>query len=403
MTSEDLEFDGVDGGKLAPMVARLLGREQVEVVEWQWAPLSYDVYLPGRRLVRFTGQARVGGYRGARPGGERRPWALVLKLLRPHERLTAREDEKWRREAQAYASGILSDLPGGLAAPRALAIDTMADGSVWLWLEQVADLYGGRWGFGQFRQAAYHLGEFNGAYLGQRPLPDYPWLVRVWTELHSETHKIPGALAEIEQLAPERPVRQVFPNHSPEEMTSLLRDQPLFKEALNRLPTLLCHHDASQGNLFARRVVDVPAQTVAAIETVGTVAIDWESIGYGAFGADIATLVFGTIRRGLFPADDVDALDRAVFDGYLAGLRAVGWSGRAESVRLGFAAAIALRWFQLHGVLHMLTNPAIRPFRGTRQESPEEARRQFILLTKYLLARTEEARRLMTKTELNCA
>jgi hypothetical protein len=122
------------------------------------------------------------------------------------------------------------------------------------------------------------------------------------------------------------------------------------------------------------------------------VAIDWESIGYGTFGADIATLVFGTIRRGLFAPDQAERLDRVVFDGYLAGLQAVGWRGNAAAVRLGFAAAIALRWFQLHAVLQLLTNPVIGPFRGTTAEPPDEARRQFVWLTQYLLARAEEAR-----------
>jgi hypothetical protein len=238
----------------------------------------------------------------------------------------------------------------------------------------------------QFRQAAYHLGAFNGAYLGQRVLPTYPWLVRDWPELHSETARIPAALAEVAQLAGDPRVRATFPDHPAAEMVQLLRDQPRFKAALGRLPRLLSHHDAAQANLFARRGPDGAPQTVA---------IDWESIGYGTVGADIATLVFGTIRRGLFAADQVNGLDEVVFEGYLAGLQAVGWRGEAGAVRFGFAAAIALRWFQLHGVLRLLTTPDMRSVRGTTQEPPEEARRQFVLLTQYLLARAEEARGLL--------
>src|SRR5690349_10942871 len=142
-------------------------------------------------------------------------------------------------------------------------------------------------------------------------------------------------------------------------MARLLRDQPRFKAALGRLPVLLSHHDASQANLFARRGPDGAPQTVA---------IDWESVGYGTFGADIATLVFGTIRRGLFAADHAERLDQVVFEGYLGGLHAAGWRGEVALVRLGFAAAIALRWFQLHAVLRLLTNLDIRPFRGMTVE-----------------------------------
>jgi hypothetical protein len=374
----DFELDLVNDRALAPIVARALGRERVGVLQWRWRPIAYDVYLPGRRLVRFAGRATA--------GGELLEWAVVLKLVGPHSALTAGQDEKWRREVRAYASGLLGDLPGGLAAPRMLAINEADDGMVWLWLEHVVDEYGGRWGLEQFQQAAYHLGEFNGAYLGQRALPGYEWLVRRWTELQSETEKIPGALAEITRRAADRRVRAAFPDHSAEEMARLLRDQPRFKAALTRLPALLCHHDASQPNLFARRRTDGSAQTVA---------IDWESVGHGTFGADIASLVFGTIRRGLFQADSVDALDRAVFAGYLDGLRAAGWGGDPVFVRLGYAAAIALRWFLLHGVLRRLHHLEVRGLRGSMQEPEEEATRQFVLLTRYLLERADEARRLV--------
>ena len=377
-TDHDSELDAVDGTMLAPIVARAVGRAAVQLLAWHWTPLAYDAYLPGRRLVRFAGQAVADGVL--------LEWAVVLKLLRPDAGLTPRADTQWRREVQAYASGLLADLPGGLVAPQAFAVSAAPGGTVWLWLEQVVDMYGGRWDFVQFRQAAYHLGAFNGAYLGQRALPTDPWLVRHWPELHSETVKIPTALAEVERLAGDPRVRAAFPDHSPAEMAQLLRDQPRFKAALGQLPVLLSHHDASQANLFARRGSDGSAQTVA---------IDWESIGYGTFGADIATLVFGTIRRGRFAADRVERLDQVVFDGYLAGLQAAGWRGETVLARLGFVAAIALRWFQLQAVLRLLTNPDIRPVRGTTQEPPEEARRQFVVLTQYLLARAEEARGLL--------
>src|SRR4051812_46457902 len=94
----------------------------------------------------------------------------------------------------------------------------------------------------------------------------------------------------------------------------------------------------------------------------------WPSIGRASGMARSAPTLrhwsSARFRRGLFAADYVDLLDHAVFDGYLAGLAAAGWRGDPAPVRLGFAAAIALRWFQLHGVLRLLANPDIVPFRG---------------------------------------
>src|SRR5207237_402832 len=81
-----------------------------------------------------------------------------------------------KREALAYASGLLDDLPGGIAAPRCFAVEERTDESCWLWLEEVGDRHGSRWPLSQYARAARALGRFNGAYLAGRALPAYPWL-----------------------------------------------------------------------------------------------------------------------------------------------------------------------------------------------------------------------------------
>jgi hypothetical protein len=135
-----------------------------------------------------------------------------------------------------------------------------------------------------------------------------------WAEHHSVPAKIPEAVAHIRMLAADARVRRAFPVPVA-EMERLLLDQSMFVAFLDRLPRTLCHHDAAQANLFALQ------REGGAIETV---AIDWESIGHGALGAEIATLVFGTIRRGDFPAEQAANLDHEVFTGYLQGLRDAG-------------------------------------------------------------------------------
>lgn len=85
--------------------------------------------------------------------------------------------------------------------------------------------------------------------------------------------------------------------------------------------------------------------------------------------------------------------DRAVFASYLRGLRDAGWRGDRGLARLGFAAALALRWFVLHGTLRALVGgPEAR--RGTTGESVDDALRQLVLFTDYLLDRADEARAL---------
>lgn len=383
MVERDPQLGAVDGATLTPLVQRTLSRGEAELLEWRREPIAYDLYLPGRVLVRFNGTAAV--------ENKVVPWSLVLKLSRPHSGERAR-DEGGRREALAYRCSLLADVPGGLTAARALRVDEDDEGAVWLWLEDVADHYGRQWPLSQYGRAAYHLGQFNGAYLVSRPLPTFPWLVTSWTERHSELEKIPAGLAELERLLSDVRVLQAFAVPITEPMTRLLSDQPSFVEILARLPRTLCHHDAQRSNLFARHRADGELETVA---------IDWESVGDGTIGAEIATLVSGTIRRGDFPADQVSNLDQEVFTGYLRGLRDAGWRGDRELVRLGYAAALALRWFMLPATLRVLADPEAPAILGRVLEATRERTvEQFVLLSQFLLDRADEARALARRHRL---
>ena len=46
----------------------------------------------------------------------------------------------WRRELEAYRSGLLTEGAGGLAAPHCYGVEERPDGAVWLWLEDVRDV-----------------------------------------------------------------------------------------------------------------------------------------------------------------------------------------------------------------------------------------------------------------------
>lgn len=379
----DPRLDVLDEATLTPLVRRALCREAAELLDWRWSPIAHDMYLSGRTLARFTGEAVV--------DGNVVPWSIVLKKTGPAREADGARGEWGAREALAYRSGLLADIPGELAVPRALTVTEDAHACIWLWLEDVVDQFGGAWPLAQYGRAARALGQFNGAYLAGRPLPDYPWLMPSWAEHHSALQTIPAALPQIEALASDDRVRAAFPVPIVELAPRLLRDEPAFIEILARLPRTLCHHDASQANLLARRRAD---------GTVETVAIDWESVGHGTAGAEIATLVFGTMRRGDFSAERAAELDRDVFAGYLAGLRDAGWRGEPDLVRLGYCAAVALRWFLLRGTLRALTEDAALAIRGRAVESRERAIEQFILLTLFLLERADEARTLARRYAL---
>ena len=66
----------------------------------------------------------------------------------------------WRREALAYQSGMLADLPDFVRAPGCYGVSEQADGA-WIWLENIVEAAGPTWTLEHFQQAARHLGRFG--------------------------------------------------------------------------------------------------------------------------------------------------------------------------------------------------------------------------------------------------
>jgi hypothetical protein len=168
----------VDRATLTPLVRQALGREQAEVTGWACAPI-YGGAGAGGSIYRFSGTAR-----------DRReedlPWSLVLKAIHAiPQRRSPSAFNYWRREPEAYRSGLLYDLPGGMTAPRCYGVVEYADDACWLWLEEVEDRFGA-WPIEQYGVVARHLGQLNGAYLAGRPLPEAPWLSQKWMRSYIE-------------------------------------------------------------------------------------------------------------------------------------------------------------------------------------------------------------------------
>ena len=362
---------------------RAVGNTTAQSGIWEWHSLPYHAVLPDRILARVTGSALV-------EGNERVPWSSVVKVIRRTALEEQGETASATREMLAYRSGLLVDLPGPLRAPRLLGVDE-DDAAVWLWLEDLQDAYARRWPLEQFGLAARHLGLFNGAYLVSRALPTYPWL-RDWlnphqVELRAGLERNP-TYGQLQQLVRDARVQHLLGPTIASRTARLLQDQARFVGALSQLPQTLCHHESSLANLFAVRRLDGQLETVA---------VDWEQVGPASIGADISTLVFGTLRRCEFDAERATELDETVFTSYVTGLREAGWQGRTEDVRLGFTAAVGLRWGVMASLLRGFVESALqvqRPSQGW-EVSPEEVVAQWVRLCGFLLDRADEARRLI--------
>jgi hypothetical protein len=319
LETEAAQLSAIDQTTLTPLVRSALGSKTVEVVNWECEQVHGGIGV-GTAIYRFAGQGR--------DQEQEVPWSLILKTLCPGEdNTTVSAWDYYKREVDAYQSGWLDDLPGGLAAPRCYGVLDRPDGTCWLWLEDIRDRFASQWPLEHYGVVARHLGHFNGAYLADRPLPSWPWLssdwLRHWVEQSAPAMEpLRNSLASLwgHRWLPEEDVDQFF---------RLWAERELYLDALDRLPRTICHFDIFSRNLFARKT---------AVGDDQTVVIDWAFVGPGPIGADLNPLVWFTAVAE-FEMDKMQELEEIVVEGYLEGLRDVGWQGDPRQVRLGYLAA----------------------------------------------------------------
>jgi hypothetical protein len=318
-------LSAIDRATLTPLVRIALNRETVEVMAWDYEQLHGGAGS-GNAIYRFTGQGR--------DRGQEMSWSLILKTAYPEGDNTQLSAwNYYKREADAYQSGWLQNLPGGLAAPRCFGVAEHPDGACWIWLEDVADDIGSHWPLEHYGVVARHAGQLNGAYLVERSLPSWPWLSSGW--LRHNTESCAPALPLLRDSLDHPVVRRWLPGEAGDSFFRLWAERGVYFDAIDRLPQTLCHLDLFRRNLFARRTADSGYESVA---------IDWAFAGRGAVGEEIVSLVLANFILFEVGLDKAQALEEIVFEGYLEGLRDVGWRGDPRQVRLGYAAAASLRY-----------------------------------------------------------
>jgi hypothetical protein len=75
-------------------------------------------------------------------------------------------------------------------------------------------------------------------------------------------------------------VGRIYPADLSAELKNLWKCRDILLAALDRLPQVLCHHDAFRRNLFLR--------------SGRLLAVDWAFLGVGPLGAELAPLVTGS-------------------------------------------------------------------------------------------------------------
>jgi hypothetical protein len=281
----------------------------------------------------------------------------------------------------------LDDLPGGLTAPRNFGVVEHPDGMCWIWLEDITDEIGSHWPLEHYSVVARHAGQFNGAYLVDRPLPSWPWLSSNW--LRKDIARSAPAMPLIRNSLKHPLVRRWLPGDASDRLFRLWEERDLFLDTLACLPQTLCHLDLFRRNLFARKTTDS--------NEYQTVAVDWAYTGWGAIGEEIVPLVLASFA--LFEVDQtqIQALEDIVCEGYLEGLRDAGWRGDPRQVRLGYtAASLRYRLGELERAMAMILDEGQHVFVEQAFGCPlEEIEDHFAQVGSLIDSLTDEARALM--------
>ena len=352
-------------------VGRLLGDAVTDVVEVRRDPLDYDAFLAGRTLARLSGTAGV--------DGRTLTWSLIEKRTEGPALASAYQYDNGAREFAAYRSGLLTDLAPGLRAPALLGAKEEEDGALTLWIEDA----GPRAPLSEddIVRASRHLGRFAGRWLGR--VPAHPWLFRGWIDRHSQPHAIADGLAVV-RAAQWGPDIEARIGGRLDEAARLIESQDEIGAVLEGLPQTLCHHDAVAANVFAGMRKGEPE----------TVLIDWESVGPGSIGADLASLLFASPRRGDFSAGLLPALMPDALDAYEQGIAEMGASVAPADVRLGLHASLSLRWTLVRDIVLILEGGGVARRGSAPHETSDDALEELLALVPLLLDSAVETRRL---------
>jgi hypothetical protein len=280
----------------------------------------------------------------------------------------------WRREAVANESGLLRSLVGGLRAPKCYLVAERDDGSVAVWLEDLRGSPAVTWPVERYGIAARQLGRAQGEFITNRPLPTYRWLSRGWLRAYLAQRDHDLTLV-VDLAAWDHPlVAAWFPDPPIEELVALVNGQDRFLGVLDAHEPTLSHLDLHPANLF-----DANGDTAL---------IDWAFVGIGALGEDAGNLVPDSVLDFHVAPERLEDLYTTVADGYHAGLRAAGWGGSLEQVRLAMSASMAAKYaWTSPGILR-----AVHEGRDRINRRPiAEALAAWAPTVHFLLARAREA------------
>lgn len=328
-------MDWLSTDDLAPAIRRQRGRDFDALISWTSHPL-FGGGGAGLGVWLLTGTVLSDNMV--------EEWSLVVKGWKaPEGEIDPASFDNPHREMDLYRSGILTDNPDGISAPRYFGNLERADGSFLVWLEDLTTIPQPLWNTDRYMMVARQLGRFSGTWLANRPLPGHPSLSRRWLRQWVEASGPPKAA--IARVASTPLVQRSYPPRAINAYSRLWDERESHFAILDALPQTFAHLDVFPRNMFFHPGPDGAEDIVL---------IDWSFAGIAAIGEELAPLVPASAVLMQIPISEARHLLGRVLEHYIDGLRETGWDGDAELVRAGYERAVVLR-YGLGGVRTVLS------------------------------------------------
>ena len=261
-------------------------------------------------------------------------WSLILKIIKPEndEKNNALHHNYWKREALVNQSGILCELPYVICAPQCYKVEEKENNSVWIWMEEIIEDNKQPWSDNEFAFVARKLGIFNGTYLTEKAIPDYPWICRNWIKSWIDSCK----KYSIDPTVYFSKVQKIYNLNSIYNSYNYL-NKHLNKHlrALESLPRVLAHQDLSKQNMFITTLQNSTKKQLT--------LIDWQFLSISGLGEDLGKLFGVALSQQHIPIVKMDHFKDLLFTNYLEGLREAGWNGDASLPQYGFYTSFSFR------------------------------------------------------------
>jgi hypothetical protein len=307
----------------------------------------------GRRVLSVQdlspglGQAAVLRVSTTAPDGRPYQWIVKIPDWGNRSLLDSRDAQLDRREALFYDGNIPGLLPRGLAAPSDATV-VSHDGLTWIVMRDIGTSLHHPWTPAAARTTALRTALLHAPGATHPDLLDTPWLER--DGFAAYTHHVSAGHQNLDILAHDKQLKALFTPAEVHALHTCLDAAAELNSRAARLPTTLVHGDLTPRNAG----VD---------EDDVLVLIDWEHVGVGPVGLDLATFV--SLYRAFGGHGELD--EAALLRVYGQALSDLADTDLRHSAALGFAS-VHLTWG-----LHLRLGPGLTAVhQGFHGETPAE-------------------------------